>query len=90
MGYAVGGADLCAAGVGAPHIRQRIYWMAVSGGFGGSAGLSRSNQGQEGNANFADNSGGSQRSFSDIWGGGGAGFTDGLRPPAGTGKTHRA
>jgi len=27
MGYAVGGADLCAAGVGAPHIRQRLYWM---------------------------------------------------------------
>ena len=71
MGYAVGGADLCAAGVGAPHIRQRIYWMAVSGGFGGSAGLSGSNQGQERDANFSDNSGGAQRSFSDIWGGGG-------------------
>lgn len=28
LGYACGGADLCAAGVGAPHIRQRIYWMA--------------------------------------------------------------
>lgn len=26
--YAVGGADLCAPGVGAPHIRQRLYWMA--------------------------------------------------------------
>lgn len=32
LGYAVGGADLCAAGVGAPHPRQRIYWMADSGG----------------------------------------------------------
>ncbi len=31
-GYAVGGADLCAAGVGAPHPRQRIYWMADSQG----------------------------------------------------------
>ena len=30
-GYAVGAADLCAAGVGAPHIRQRLYWMADSG-----------------------------------------------------------
>lgn len=30
MGYAVGAADLCAAGVGAPHIRQRLYWVAVS------------------------------------------------------------
>lgn len=27
-GYAVGAADLCAASVGAPHIRQRIYWLA--------------------------------------------------------------
>ena len=25
-GWAVGAADLCAAGVGAPHIRQRLYW----------------------------------------------------------------
>ncbi len=29
MGYAVGAADLCAAGVSAPHIRQRLYWGAV-------------------------------------------------------------
>ena len=28
MGYGVGAADLCAAGVGAPHIRQRLYWVA--------------------------------------------------------------
>lgn len=28
IGYAVGAADLCAAGVGAPHIRQRLYWLA--------------------------------------------------------------
>jgi DNA (cytosine-5)-methyltransferase 1 len=27
-GYAVAGADLCAAGIGAPHIRQRLYWFA--------------------------------------------------------------
>lgn len=27
-GYAVAGADLCAAGIGAPHIRQRLYWAA--------------------------------------------------------------
>lgn len=26
--YGVGAADLCAAGVGAPHIRQRLYWVA--------------------------------------------------------------
>src|SRR5215472_6250693 len=28
LGYAVGGADLSAAGVGAPHIRQRLFWVA--------------------------------------------------------------
>ena len=27
-GYAVGAADLCAAGLGAPHIRQRLYFVA--------------------------------------------------------------
>ncbi len=31
-GYAVGAADLCAAGIGAPHIRQRLYWVADSFG----------------------------------------------------------
>ncbi len=30
LGYAVGAADLCAAGVGAPHIRQRLFWVADS------------------------------------------------------------
>ena len=29
-GYAVGAADLCAAGVGAPHERQRLYFVAHS------------------------------------------------------------
>ena len=33
VGYAVGAADLCAAGVGAPHIRQRLYWVAYSNVF---------------------------------------------------------
>lgn len=28
LGFAVGAADLCAAGVGAPHIRQRLWWVA--------------------------------------------------------------
>jgi len=28
LGYAVGAADLCAAGCGAPHIRQRLFWVA--------------------------------------------------------------
>jgi DNA (cytosine-5)-methyltransferase 1 len=30
LGYEVGAADLCAAGVGAPHIRQRLYWVAIA------------------------------------------------------------
>lgn len=28
LGYGLGAADLCAAGVSAPHIRQRLYWVA--------------------------------------------------------------
>ena len=28
LGYAVGAADLCAAGVASPHIRQRLFWVA--------------------------------------------------------------
>jgi len=31
MGYAVGAADLPAAGVAAPHIRQRLWWVADAG-----------------------------------------------------------
>ena len=31
-GYAIGSADICAAGVGAPHIRQRLYFVAEPGG----------------------------------------------------------
>ena len=30
LGYGVGAADLCAAGIGAPHIRQRLWWVADS------------------------------------------------------------
>jgi DNA (cytosine-5)-methyltransferase 1 len=30
-GYAFGAVDTCAAGFGAPHIRQRLYWMADAG-----------------------------------------------------------
>ncbi len=38
MGYEVGAADLCAASVGAPHIRQRLYWVANSTGNRGCCG----------------------------------------------------
>ena len=34
LGYAVGSADLCAASLGAPHIRSRLYWVADSAGMG--------------------------------------------------------
>lgn len=34
LGYAVGAADLCAAGIEAPHIRQRLYWVAFADGPG--------------------------------------------------------
>ncbi len=32
LGYAVGAADLCAAGATAPHLRQRLYWVADANG----------------------------------------------------------
>ena len=32
LGYACGAADLCAAGAGAPHIRQRLFWVADAEG----------------------------------------------------------
>ncbi len=41
-GYAFGATDLCAAGVGAPHIRQRSYWVANAYGQGSFPGSQRS------------------------------------------------
>lgn len=35
--YAVGAADLCAASVASPHIRQRLYWVASASRSGGPA-----------------------------------------------------
>lgn len=32
LGYSVGAADLCAAGIGAPHLRQRLFFVAVAHG----------------------------------------------------------
>jgi len=32
--YAVGASNLCAAGVGSPHRRQRLYWVAYAGSTG--------------------------------------------------------
>ncbi len=33
LAYEVGAADLCAAGIGAPHIRQRIFWYGSLSGW---------------------------------------------------------
>lgn len=71
MGYAVGGGDLCAAGIGAPHIRQRIYWVgyterARSQGYAGNVDHSdepgRINQGEAGSIAEA-----SRHSWGDFW-----------------------
>ncbi len=51
-GYATGAIDLCAASVGAPHIRQRLWWVAHSSGAGpqGSGSGWGPRQGREGTA----------------------------------------
>jgi DNA (cytosine-5)-methyltransferase 1 len=45
LGYAVGAVPFPSAGVGAPHIRDRMYWVADTA----SIGLQRRGSGQEGN-----------------------------------------
>ena len=40
-GYAVGAADLCAAGVGSPHIRQRLYFVGVANDYKARRGVFR-------------------------------------------------
>ena len=53
-GYACGAVDTCAAGFGAPHIRQRLYWVAYADG----AQLYRRRfRKAEGRAEFADGGG---------------------------------
>lgn len=51
LGYAVGAGDLCAAGIGAPHLRQRLYFVGLAdsdcsrgdwAGHGGQAGRAES------------------------------------------------
>lgn len=66
MEYRVAGADLCAAGAGAPHIRQRLFWVADSqrerartGATGqqGAAGLGRGGSSNDSRLGNADNRG---------------------------------
>lgn len=52
LGYACGAADLCASGVTAPHIRQRLYWVADAQG----AERERGRGAWRGRAGFTDNS----------------------------------
>ena len=54
--YAVGAADLCAAGVGAPHIRQRLFWVADAGspGTGRDAGTVPRSEAQGGGERVID------------------------------------
>jgi DNA (cytosine-5)-methyltransferase 1 len=48
LGYAVGCADLCAAGAGAPQIRQRLFWVARRQGDGREQGRSEPDGGDAG------------------------------------------
>lgn len=68
VGYAVGAADLCAASAGAPHIRQRLFWVADAteqgewrrGLCGPGEGVSAADQrasGQSGGRGFANGMG---------------------------------
>ena len=71
IGYAVGAADLPAACVGAPHIRQRLFWVANAHGDGGrSRGTER--QGPERSAALVG-----------AGGDGGVGLADGTGPQSG-------
>lgn len=45
-GYAAAAADLCAAGAGAPHIRQRLYWVAHGCGAGLQDGSNKDDAGR--------------------------------------------
>jgi DNA (cytosine-5)-methyltransferase 1 len=57
LGYAVGAADLPAAGVGAPHIRQRLFWVADADATG-SGGLGRLRLSGNGYASHGDDADG--------------------------------
>lgn len=48
-GYASAAADLCAAGIGAPHIRQRLYWVADAGCVGREVALQQPRSGLSAN-----------------------------------------
>ena len=47
LGYACGAAGLCAAGIGAPHLRQRLWWVADATGAGSLPGAHSGISGEE-------------------------------------------
>lgn len=49
-GYALAAADLCAAGVSAPHIRQRLYWVGHANGERPSPGSEAATASRQGSA----------------------------------------
>ena len=57
MGYRTTWGIFSASEVGAPHQRKRVFILAVSSGFGGAAGLSRSITGHEGQSGELDHGG---------------------------------
>lgn len=46
--YGFGAVDTCASGFGAPHIRQRLYWVAYAEQFGRRGGCASDDSGQTG------------------------------------------
>jgi DNA (cytosine-5)-methyltransferase 1 len=55
--YAFGAADLCAAGFGAPHIRQRIFWVADANNSQRSQFSDRERKGQDARSAYGSHSG---------------------------------
>ncbi len=56
-GHTFGAVDTCSAGFGAPHIRQRLYWMAHTEGGGSRPGFCDNGTREIGGHEFADGSG---------------------------------
>lgn len=71
--YSTGAVDTCSAGFGAPHIRQRLYWVA----YAGRAGLERRAAGALGNERQAAER---SRSFGWVVDADGDGWSPGLAP----------
>jgi len=79
-GYACGAADLCAAGVGAPHIRQRLYWCGVGQADSSGARLEGRNSGEMGDERATTQRGGGADGLADLHGSGRAPWGEGCTP----------